>query len=117
MTAVQIWLWLRLDAIGLLLTIGALCGIMLGIVGVVLTIGEHDPDVQKLRRWCRAILILGLICLPLAVLCPTTKQMAVIYVAPKLIESSAVTNDIPELYDMAVECLKYKMATAKAVSE
>ena len=46
-----------------------------------------------------------------AILTPPTKQMAAIIVVPKIVNSTAVQKDVPELYSLGVEWLKDKLAT------
>ena len=46
-----------------------------------------------------------------AILTPSTKQMAAIIVVPKIVNSTAVQKDIPELYSLGVEWLKDKLTT------
>jgi uncharacterized membrane protein YtjA (UPF0391 family) len=37
---------------------------------------------------------------------PTSKELAFIYVVPKIAESSVIQEDVPRLYDMAIEYMK-----------
>lgn len=43
-------------------------------------------------------------------LVPTTKTVAMAYAIPKIVQSKAVQQDLPELYDMAIKSLKEQLS-------
>lgn len=103
MNAWQVWIWLSLDSIHILLS-------WLGFGGIFVTpflcaIACEDNS-KRLFRIAKILGVVTGVSILLAVLLPTTKQAAVIYAIPKLANSSIITNDVPEVYGMAVEKLK-----------
>lgn len=129
MTKIQIWLWLKLDAMsGLGSLLSALLAVMAVVLFVVPFIGldcsyqEEDKDKWKRRigLWGKHAIwaaIGAFVLLTFAKMMPNTKEMATIIVVPKILESKAFTNDIPDLYNMGIDLLKTKIIDAKQTIE
>jgi len=68
-----------------------------------------ETPAKVLRRVSVGMLLLVLI---VPVVTPTTKQAAVIWAVPQILESRAVQKDLPELYDLAVDWAKNQLTPA-----
>lgn len=107
----------RLDAIdcvfAVLLTISAVWFIVtLVAFGINEPYDEDKKPYMRSFRWSAGVFIMSLI---VSAFVPTTKEMAMIYVVPRITESQIVKQDIPELYDLGVNALKERMKdSAKA---
>lgn len=106
MSTFDIWLWLKLDDIRYALGFStfALFVVSLFVCAIKAEIGSS--------KWYRLPVFIASVAAISgisAVLIPSAKQAAAIYVTPKIVESRVFTNDIPELYGMAVDALKAKM--------
>lgn len=109
MTAFQVWLWMMLDSlVGLFGGLALIAGI-----GCLLRCMFRDIGRKKMWDWgCSALTATCVVMILLCAITPSTKQAAVIYALPKLANSGMVTNDIPEVYGMAIDALKAKLAEA-----
>lgn len=91
MTAMQMYLLLKLDDVQCLLGVaGGLLGFALVLVVII---GVINKDMEKTPFPKKLSLSLGipcLLCVVFAVLIPSTRQMAIIYVTPKIV--NAVSN-------------------------
>lgn len=66
---------------------------------------------QKMRFYS----LLGLIIFGfLWTLTPNTKTLAAMYVVPSIVNSKAIQQDVPEIYNLAIEKLKETINTKKA---
>jgi len=108
-----IYLWTRLDTIQALLCMGTvitgvtwaiclLCWIMASVDG-------QESDVKKIKPFTKRVLLwLVVFVIPFS-LTPSSKDFAMIYAIPKIIDSKAIKQDLPEIYDMAIKQLKKKI--------
>lgn len=115
-----VYLVLKLDAIrGLFLTGTITSGVITAILVIMLVsyrLTEDSPDNRdcKIVTWLfRSILKAAsvfLLFLITAVLIPTTRQFALIYIIPKVVNSDFVQKDIPaesrEIYELGKDILK-----------
>lgn len=109
MTAFQVWLWLALDKIANLMII------LVAVSVLLLFFRCMFRDLSRKKMWdfgCTGLALAIMLFAVLATVTPTTKQAAIIYAIPKLSQSSMVTNDLPEVYGMAIEALKSKITEA-----
>lgn len=115
-----VYLVLKLDAIRDVFLAGTIIsGVIVALLTVMLVsyrIAEDDPE----DRDCRIVTYLFrsilktasvfLLFLMLTVLIPTTRQFALIYIIPKVVNSDFVQKDIPaesrELYELGKDILK-----------
>ena len=107
----HIYLWTRLDSICVVLSLGAIfLGIALIVCGLLWSFNKiddyGDDDSKKLGRGFKRCLVWFLIFLFPALLVPSSKEFAMMYVLPKIADSKVIQKDLPELYDMAIGELK-----------
>lgn len=110
MTTLGIYLWTRLDIIlfiFILLTIISLIG--LGVVLAHSQMIEMTQDEGTKDRWIRNLLITFIISLTVAVVIPSKKDAAMIYIIPKMAQSETfkeISNNTPEITKLAIDALK-----------
>lgn len=110
MTTLGIYLWTRLDIIlfiFVLLTIISLIG--LGVVLAHSQMIEMTQDEGTKDRWIRNLLITFIISLTVAVVIPSKKDAAMIYIIPKMAQSETfkeISNNAPEITKLAIDALK-----------
>ena len=116
----QVYMILKLDAIrGMFLTgtiISGVIAVLLTVMLVSYRITEDPPDdrdrriVTYLFRNILKAASMFLLFFMLTVLIPTTRQFALIYIIPKVVNSDFVQKDIPaesrELYELGKDMLK-----------
>lgn len=97
------------------LGIGLLFASSLGSIGVALfSAAPSDilPETAvKCWIWIRRSLIAGLIFLITSALMPSSKTIAVMVVAPAIINSEPIQKDLPEIYQLAKDALKSTLKT------
>jgi len=118
----QIYLWTRLDSISnLFITISVLGGAFLAGCIAIYAIGVLD-DEEYLRNGAKRafakfwfwVFLFTFITL----LIPDSKDFAMIYVLPKVANSTIVQKDMPDIYNLAVSAFKKKLeSTVKEVGE
>jgi hypothetical protein len=88
----------------LFLTCGGVMGVVFIVYGVLFADADIDnmPTFLKKKRYWFLMVLLLLI----GSLMPSSKDFALIYVLPKVADSQAIKQDLPELYDMAIDKLK-----------
>lgn len=116
MSAFDVWLWLKLDDIRAAFNV---VWVLFGLMGAFGLAGALAYRVcggggKGLVVALSLLVAIGWTGGAGYVLTPTTKQAAAIYVVPQLVESRVFTNDIPQLYGMAVDALKEKLAVEVA---
>lgn len=109
MTYLGMYLLLLLDGFNTTTTIVATaCLIWAGIVYVITSTENCDTEVRKeciKELYADLSLKVGIISMFLAVFVPTTKQAALIYIAPKVINNEVIEN-VPEITKLGTEYLK-----------
>ena len=104
-TSTMLYLITRLDNIGLTSCIIMIMGIIGMIVGSILCVENGALGKQIFKRSTIVAIIFVLI----MILTPTTKEMAVILVLPRIVNSDSIEQiqkDSGELYGLALEKLK-----------
>jgi hypothetical protein len=113
MTSFDVWMWLKLDDIRNALSFVFYAFGLAGPAGLGAIVGMASMEVNWLwaKSWrpLLAMALIGWTCGLASVLVPSTRQYATMRVVPVVIDSRAFTNDIPELYGMAVDLLKAKI--------
>lgn len=112
----EVYWWLKLDAIGVALTI---LSILLVIVNgfcliapldsVCLSDEKNKEEAKKVIMWGVKIIPVTLLVIVTAVLAPSTKEYAVIKVLPKVVNSDfakEAVGDAKMIYDVAKNYLK-----------
>ena len=106
----HIYLWTRLDAIQMVFGITAIIiGVAVTIVAIIFGIQkmDGDEDAAKVAKRGLGKLVLWFIIVTFpALLIPTSKDFAMMYVIPRIAKSEPIKKDLPELYDMAIGELK-----------
>lgn len=81
-----------------------------GVIGFIITTVESDdiegPLLTRLQRIFGRLLIAAVVAACLATFIPSSKTIAVMVIAPALVNSKPVQEDIPELYSIAIDALK-----------
>ena len=114
MNSLQVYLWLMLDSISGVFIAATILGAVASGVYVILflcTSGDYYKEDHKNVLRFKWVLWLLLFCIP-AVLIPTTKQMAVIMILPKIANSELakeIPDDMKDMYDMTKDYLKKKL--------
>lgn len=98
----------RLDNLcGILAFIAAFGAIALVITTIAYFLSEpYDAEKAGYRRWIKRFGITVSTVLILGVFIPSSKEIAMFYVVPRIAESDVIKRDVPELYDMGVDALK-----------
>lgn len=115
-----IYLWQLCDSMKVLFSGIAITLIVIFLlVGFVIFVTDGDilPDEKEdaLKVWRIAKVGIGMICVCAIfdTLMPSSKTIAMMVVIPKLAESKAIQQDLPDVYDLAVKALKEQLAPAK----
>lgn len=76
--------------------------------------GEDERRYKLASWWMKRAFCLAVLFIPLAGLMPNTKTLAAMYIVPKVFESKVVKEDVPELYDLALEAVKRSLVSNKS---
>ena len=98
----------RLDSIGVLMCL-TLFACILGITITAFQWGINEPideEQEPYKKWFKRETITAVIAALILTFVPSSKEMAMIYVVPRLAESQVVKQDIPEVYNLGVKALK-----------
>jgi len=110
MSAFELYCVLKLDEVKLLLeSTGAIIFIFVIMVlgGFLLNYIDANEKIPLWHKVCSLTLIpMVIFSIFASVLLPSTKQMAVIIIAPKLINNEVLKDDLKELYGLAKDELK-----------
>lgn len=93
--------------------------VVLGIAALVITAiayfanEPYDDEKAGYHRWMKRFGITVFTVLILGMFIPSSKEMAMFYVVPRIAESDVIKRDVPELYDMGVSALKDFLASQK----
>ncbi len=112
---------MRMDALSSLFIGVSVSGvIVLGSLFVIRTVVYTDSEEKTAKEFLRLSktpyrlgIAVVLVFFPLAVLTPTTKQMAVIYVLPKVVNNEKVQEECGEVYGLAKDWLKSQVGDEK----
>lgn len=115
-TPFELYMILKLDAIqGILITLGIVSAIIFTAFTISAFAADDAPIIAKivlpiLTLFFAAVCIVG-------VMTPSTKQAAMIYVAPRIINSDLIQQDIPketaEIYGLAKQWLREQIPADK----
>lgn len=109
MSYLGMYLLLLLDGFNTTTTIVATaCLIWAGIIYVITSTENCDVEVRKeciKELYADLSLKVGVISMLLAVFVPTTKQAALIYITPKIVNNEVIEN-VPEITKLGTEYLK-----------
>lgn len=94
-----------------------LCGlfaiiVFLGIVALIITVFAYfandlyDDEKVRYHRWIKRFGLTVFTVLILGMFIPSSKEIAMFYVVPRIAESDVIKRDVPELYNMGVDALK-----------
>ena len=110
LTMTQMYWLTRLDGIIVFATMvmatSCILLTMSTVFGIIANIDGEDGMTNFAIRILKVLFPTFIISTIFAVFVPTTKEMALIYVAPKLVNSSIVREDIPKIYELGVDKLK-----------
>jgi hypothetical protein len=116
----EIYWVLQLDSIGAAITIAATLGVVISaiVIGISATITDRgcypdkDQDAQwghVIRTWLTILLVSGVLFVVDAFI-PSTRTMAAVIVAPKIINSPTVQHEAGDLYKLAKQALENAVA-------
>lgn len=101
-----VYIWTRIDDLKTVLLIIACSAI--AITFPILIVGSSDSNI-KLLKFGAKLVILAISVSFVNVAIPTHKDLAVIYVVPKLSNSKIITEDCPEIARLGIEALKQQL--------
>lgn len=90
-------------ATGMLLFVSLLSLVIFSVVYFV------DDDHKEFLKHIKINIWASIVLLCATVIVPTQKEIAIIYVVPKIINSEAVKKDLPEIYDLGVNYIKEQL--------
>ncbi len=100
-------LWLYLWSIsGNVQTLFVVCGIVLSVGGMFMFVEMSEFEESPEFSWTILIPMLGVTMLLLSALIPCKKDIAMIYIVPKIANSDIIQKDVPEMYDLAKDRIK-----------
>ncbi len=108
-SAWELYLWTRLDAVrGMLWGISLFLGV--GLYGYTLGLGYccgwYNDHTKRFLVWLVVIVMFFSFSMIARALVPTQKDMAMIYVIPKIANSETIQNEASEIYTMAKDAIK-----------
>lgn len=106
MSAWLVYLWTRLDDINFLFFMFSI--ILSFCVGITGLVGYTDEN-EECKKSFKKLFFPTILIVLLAVMIPTKKDVTIIYVAPKLMNSKIITEDCPELAKLGIEALKQQL--------
>jgi hypothetical protein len=120
MTGWEIYWITRFDGIHTMATVTAILACMCLLMTIVAWFNWEDvhKDVKAaLRRWIPGVAVLFVLAVITVTIVPTTKEAAAIYILPKIINSEFASETLPadmrELYKLAIEAVKAKLAVPR----
>jgi len=106
----QVYLWTRVEALYVVCNILAIGSTISFIVLKVFQIVNEDmEDIRSaniLGKNAKKCLFIMLVFCPIAMVVPSQSDFAMIYVLPKIANSSVIQQDVPEVYNLAIDQLK-----------
>lgn len=108
-----IYLWGIADN---LQTLFCILGIIFGIAALFTLLfaniergGFATPEGKRLVRPFAITACLAFVCAACAALTPSSKTLAIMVVAPAIVNSKPIQQDLPEVYSLAVDALKQSL--------
>lgn len=112
MSTFYIYLWTIIDGLREIISvIGVCCGIAIFVTCFASFLETTNPF-ELCKDLRKTACIIGMSCLVLHALIPNSKNLALIYVLPRIAESQAIQKDLPELYNLALSNLKNKLTNS-----
>jgi hypothetical protein len=117
----HIYLWTRLDVIqtvfGVSVLVFGACLVVCTIV-YVLSLMEDAEEATKLAKHGIKLCTLWLfIFLVPFIFAPSSKDFAMMYVIPKIANSKVIQQDLPDIYEMAINGLKDRLTIKEKKEE
>jgi len=116
MSGWEIYLITRLDALqGAAVLVAIVAGVAFLLCGFFTTLDisgsytdgdKENVHLRMMRTWTRTLCIVALSATSIAVVTPTSREMAAIIILPKIANSETVQNEAREIYDLAKEWLR-----------
>ena len=125
MTAWQVYWWLKLDMVGSIVIGMGVLGVAATLITFVCTMvaGEYD-ECALAKKWKLRFIVCMVMSIAVIItgnMLPTSKEAAVIYMLPRVVNSDVVKKDVPELYEAAkgylLEMLQPRVVGKKVKSE
>lgn len=101
-----IYWWSQADSMREVLGVMSAMVLIIGGFGSVMYYAENN----ELPRWVKALLCAAVVAGFAAVLIPSSRTIALMYVLPRVADSDVIQRDMPELYRLAVDALKSELA-------
>ena len=110
----HVYLWTRLDAlraVSFIITGVYMIAFVISCICWAVNLGQYLEEerakaIQAIKvTWFAWLMLLVVIWIP------SSKDFALIYVLPKVAESKVIQQDVPEIYDMAMDKLKDMLDT------
>lgn len=124
MIAILIYLASVAENIQIPMIVFAILALCISAVCFVLHFNPHDygsgfekETLSLFKTYYPRFLKWGMIMLIVGCLLPDKKTVALMYVVPKLVNSSLVQKDMPDLYELGVKALKEQIAPKKTDAE
>jgi len=100
-----IYAWSQADTVRDALGMAALVAGILGGMTIAFSLEEGNEVPRLARNAIVAAALAGLVALVL----PSSRTIALMYVLPRVADSEAIQRDVPELYRLAVDALKAEL--------
>jgi FtsH-binding integral membrane protein len=110
MNPLLIYYWGQADTIIAALQIISTVVSIVGLVSYLFGVEEFHSIIPVARK----LMISGILGLFVSVFLPSSKTTAAMVVIPAIIESKAIQQDLPEIYNAAVDALKAQLKDSKA---
>lgn len=123
MNPLLIYIWGQVDNIHgfcKVMTVLSIVGFILLTIGLIIaTADSADGKIISALRNFRRVFIISLFCvLPFSLFLPSSKTIALMVVLPAIEQSKVIQQDLPDIYNLAVEQLKVKLKeTAEKAEE
>lgn len=98
-----IYLWQIADQV---ITVAGLMGGICLFAGVILIGVWKLEEIEEAKTLGRALLSIGVMAILIAMLTPSSRAIAYMIVIPAIVDSNVIQEDLPELYEFAIEALK-----------
>jgi hypothetical protein len=109
MTSLMVYLWTRADiVVNISFGFAFLFGIITALCGLELLDG-YENDACMLKKCFKGLLISFILCMLTVIVVPSKKDIAMIYVIPKMANSQTfkeLSDSTPEITKLALEALK-----------
>jgi len=107
----MVWVWGIADSVRDGASFFAFAGGMLALIGaIIVPVLQADKDTSEviivsIRRLRFLMTAMFVIALPVSILMPSSKTVAIMVIAPAIVNSSVIQKDVPELYEAAKKAM------------